>query len=53
MGSSKPMLSRWVSPYTHGAPCAVTLAGRILTAPTVLACIDGVTAIRQQDEDPD
>ena len=25
----------------------------ILTAPTVLACIDGVTAIRQLDEDPD
>jgi putative Mg2+ transporter-C (MgtC) family protein len=32
----------------------LTLAGNgILTAPTVLASIDGVTAIRQLDEDPD
>jgi putative Mg2+ transporter-C (MgtC) family protein len=32
----------------------LTLAGRgILNAPTVLAGIDGVTAIRQLDEDPD
>jgi putative Mg2+ transporter-C (MgtC) family protein len=32
----------------------LTLAGSgILTAPTVLASIDGVTAIRQLDEDPD
>ena len=32
----------------------LTLAGSgILTAPTVLAGIDGVTAIRQLDEDPD
>jgi len=32
----------------------LTLNGRgILTAPTVLAGIDGVTAIRQLDEDPD
>jgi hypothetical protein len=29
------------------------VAAGILTAPTVLACIDGVTAIRQLDEDPD
>ena len=32
----------------------VMLAGNgILSAPTVLAGIDGVTAIRQLDEDPD
>ena len=32
----------------------LTLAGSgILNAPTVLAGIDGVTAIRQLDEDPD
>jgi putative Mg2+ transporter-C (MgtC) family protein len=32
----------------------VTLSGRgIMTAPTVLAGIDGVTAIRQLDDDPD
>ena len=32
----------------------LTLAGNgILNAPTVLAGIDGVTAIRQLDEDPD
>ena len=32
----------------------LTLSGRgILTAPTVLAGIDGVTAIRQLDDDPD
>jgi putative Mg2+ transporter-C (MgtC) family protein len=31
-----------------------TLSGRnILTAPTVLAGIEGVTAIRQLDDDPD
>jgi putative Mg2+ transporter-C (MgtC) family protein len=32
----------------------LTLAGNgILNAPTVLAAVDGVTAIRQMDEDPD
>ncbi|MDT5124816.1 MAG: putative Mg2+ transporter-C (MgtC) family protein, partial [Mycobacterium sp.] len=32
----------------------LTLSGRgILNAPTVLAGIDGITAIRQLDEDPD
>jgi putative Mg2+ transporter-C (MgtC) family protein len=32
----------------------LTLSGRgILTAPTVLAAIDGVTAIRQLDDEPD
>jgi putative Mg2+ transporter-C (MgtC) family protein len=32
----------------------LTLSGRaILTAPTVLAGIDGVTAIRQLDDEPD
>jgi putative Mg2+ transporter-C (MgtC) family protein len=32
----------------------LTLSGnRILTAPSVLATIDGVTAVRQIDDDPD
>jgi putative Mg2+ transporter-C (MgtC) family protein len=36
------------------AGVVLTLAGNgILNAPTVLAGIDGVTAIRQLDEDPD
>jgi putative Mg2+ transporter-C (MgtC) family protein len=38
----------------HYSGVMLTLAGRgILTAPAVVARIDGVTAIRQLDEDPD
>ena len=45
------------APGEHGGSgngVLMTLSGRgILTAPTVLAGIDGVTAIRQLDDDPD
>jgi putative Mg2+ transporter-C (MgtC) family protein len=46
------------APVGHGggntSGVLLTLAGRgILTAPTVIAGIDGVTAIRQLDDDPD
>ena len=46
------------APGEHGRTAnsgvLLTLSGRgILTAPTVLAGIDGVTAIRQLDDDPD
>ena len=40
--------------YVEGSGVMLTSSGGgILSAPTVLAGIDGVTAIRQMDEDPD